>query len=461
MVQQQQQQQQQQQPVVATAKEEEKSGCPMHNADGSYSFNPMAMLRSPHGPTGRKPLDKMQVEQAIHAKSLESNKKNIKSESACPIKHSQNGGGSGSGSDDDQAVAVEYNVYAQPLHKDNNTPTGVANQLPAPTQTQALSTERVSSTIPKGGGSNTSTWTYPSPQQFYNALARKNKLGDTTEADMEAVVAIHNHMNETTWDKVLEWERVLSDDDNNSSSPKLLKFMGRPKDLSPKAALKHYILGHPLPFDRHDWTVLRPDGTTIRYVIDYYYDTHAKAPDQLPTIHDRSTPTQMMVDVRPALDSSHAFLGRTLYMPAAQASNKTKFATLSLFPTNQMKQQVQESIQVWKNIQNNTKEPVTEQDLTPDQANDVLKEFKQMLQQCTKQEKALDQCNSDQSCAKASLDYTMCQAKQRCPLQHGSLVQVLQSGSDEKVEAALQHVTMCVTNAHAEAQRAREQLSSF
>ncbi|EJK67851.1 hypothetical protein THAOC_11053, partial [Thalassiosira oceanica] len=61
--------------------------------------------------------------------------------------------------------------------------------------------------------------------------------------------------------------------------PSLTKFMGRPTDLSPKAAVKHYLLGHPLPFDRHDWTVTRtnPDGssTDVRYVIDYYHDDEA------------------------------------------------------------------------------------------------------------------------------------------------------------------------------------------
>jgi hypothetical protein len=34
--------------------------------------------------------------------------------------------------------------------------------------------------------------------------------------------------------------------------PKLLRFMGKPNDLSPKARLK-MLFGHPAPFDRHDW----------------------------------------------------------------------------------------------------------------------------------------------------------------------------------------------------------------
>jgi Cytochrome c/c1 heme lyase len=38
---------------------------------------------------------------------------------------------------------------------------------------------------------------------------------------------------------------------------------------SPLARLR-WLLGGPLPFDRHDWTIDRC-GTTVRYVIDFYY----------------------------------------------------------------------------------------------------------------------------------------------------------------------------------------------
>ena len=82
---------------------------------------------------------------------------------------------------------------------------------------------------------------------FYNALARKGKLdADTREEDMESVVAIHNCMNEGTWERILQWERVLcppDDSDNDSargrgSGPCLTKFMGRPTELSPKVSAR-------------------------------------------------------------------------------------------------------------------------------------------------------------------------------------------------------------------------------
>ena len=75
------------------------------------------------------------------------------------------------------------------LDPSNNMPVE-ANQRPAPGQSEIISTTRETSTIPKGG--TNSTWVYPSPQMFYNALVRKGKAEDVTERDMEAVVSVHN-----------------------------------------------------------------------------------------------------------------------------------------------------------------------------------------------------------------------------------------------------------------------------
>eukprot|EP01035_Chromulina_nebulosa_P003528 gene3528-4814_t len=92
---------------------------------------------------------------------------------------------------------VVYNVYSQPIDPANKMP-AAANQDVSPEQRIPLPTERVQSTIPKGGTEN-ETWTYPSPQMFWNALARKKKLEGVAEADMDTVIAIHNNMNENTW----------------------------------------------------------------------------------------------------------------------------------------------------------------------------------------------------------------------------------------------------------------------
>ena len=49
------------------------------------------------------------------------------------------------------------------------------------------------------------------------------------------------------------WERLHC---NKCKAVKLKKFMGRPKDHSPKARILH-LMGYKLPFDRHDWVVDR------------------------------------------------------------------------------------------------------------------------------------------------------------------------------------------------------------
>ncbi|CAN0289573.1 unnamed protein product, partial [Scytosiphon promiscuus] len=93
---------------------------------------------------------------------------------------------------------------------------------------------------------------------------RKGKAEDTGEEDMDVVVSIHNNMNERTWKKILEWEKirrcVLAW--GEGSEPRLLRFLGRPDDTAPKALAK-MMLGHPLPFDRHDWVVDR-GGDEVR-----------------------------------------------------------------------------------------------------------------------------------------------------------------------------------------------------
>jgi len=83
------------------------------------------------------------------------------------------------------------------------------------------------------------------------------------------VVAIHNNMNESTWMSVLAWEALSTGQPSSqvkAEPPKLLRFTGRPHDTSPKALLKQVVLGCPLPFDRHDWVVLRDDGEEVRCV---------------------------------------------------------------------------------------------------------------------------------------------------------------------------------------------------
>lgn len=50
---------------------------------------------------------------------------------------------------------------------------------------------------------------------------------------MNVILAIHNLVNEQGWSKIKEWEK-----EKGCENPKLLRFMGRPKDISPKARLR-------------------------------------------------------------------------------------------------------------------------------------------------------------------------------------------------------------------------------
>ena len=198
-----------------------------------------------------------------------------------------------------------------------------------------LPTEREASTIPKGDG--TGNWEYPSPQQMYNALLRKGY--DDTPADaVESMVAVHNFLNEGAWAEIRAWERTFAgglaagwrrcsggggqsgaweaaaapSDSDADDEPKLVRFMGRPGDLSPKARAVLFAgwlwpsrFSAEPPFDRHDWYVSRrmPDGSTreVRYVIDYY--SGPPEPTGEPVFY---------LDVRPAVDGPTAAVERMM-----------------------------------------------------------------------------------------------------------------------------------------------------
>lgn len=209
----------------------------------------------------------------------------------CPVKHEN----INNKPDDKICSSVEVDERNQMFKNDP--------QKPWPGQRIGLEKDRVISKIPKAKiGSieedKEETWIYPSEQQFFNALKRKG-WENTEEKDMKSVVSIHNHVNDIVWDKVMEYEKLHC---KKCPNPKLLKFLGRPKDKSPKALFKSTLLGYKDPFDRHDWTVDRC-GKEVRYVIDFYsgeMNPNQKANGQV----------GFYVDVRPALDSFQALSDR-------------------------------------------------------------------------------------------------------------------------------------------------------
>ena len=168
-----------------------------------------------------------------------------------------------------------------------------------------------------------SHWIYPSEQQFFHAL-RKKGWNDVTAHEIPSVLEIHNTVNERTWQQVVQWEQGMDLDPTTGGASsavetdlKLVRFQGRPTDLSPQAFFWTKLLRtmEP-PFDRHDWYVQKQprrqlssqsSATTStktefpvqRYVIDYYMiPPPPERPDLPPTPY---------VDARPALDAPRAW----------------------------------------------------------------------------------------------------------------------------------------------------------
>jgi Cytochrome c/c1 heme lyase len=273
---------------------------------------------------------------------------------------------------------------------------------------------------------------------FYNALARKNKLDDETkEQDMESVVEVHNHMNEQTWVQILQYEHTLqgphqqNQNEVESSTtptpplPKLLKFQGRPADLSPKAALKH-------------WYIERHDGAIVRYVLDYYAGV------------DHS----LHVDVRPALDTPRSLYERALSMPLAQWRRATDFTPLPLFPNDVLKAQYDESKDIWQNIiqggsRSGSATAGGTAAQTPMPTTTTVTNVANLLQtECRAAAAAISACTDVESaaCQKAAIDLTLCLGQRLCPTEYTALQRstTATTTDDDGIAAALQRLQTCV-----------------
>lgn len=213
---------------------------------------------------------------------------------------------------------TDNNSSSTTLNPFNNMP-NLTNEATTD-QNLHLTKDRTISNIPMGTEPQ-KKWEYPSAQQMYNAMLRKGKVSnsDNLQNDtIESMVQIHNFLNESCWLEILRWEQKYTD--LTGQSPKLLKFMGKPGILTPRARLHYYmsfvlpwVYERELPFDRHDWIVLRSKNVKkedvtvaltensndlinqwdqVRYVLDFY-----SGPDD-----ENGMPT-FSVDVRPALDN--------------------------------------------------------------------------------------------------------------------------------------------------------------
>ena len=128
-------------------------GCPMKKSDGSYPAMPGFGSLFQHPPVPGMPSELTATDDEADDET-----------SDCPAVQ----GSSSQLSTSINVTVQPYDVYSRPLELDptNNMPLSnpdnvARNSLPSKEQIVSLPTERVSSTIPKGG-TDGETWTYPS-----------------------------------------------------------------------------------------------------------------------------------------------------------------------------------------------------------------------------------------------------------------------------------------------------------
>ena len=189
----------------------------------------------------------------------------------------------------------------------NEMDQSISRSSPMPPSSSNLPTSRVISSIPRTslnpttdpsratanneqetGASASGHWIYPSENQFFAALKRKNF--NAQPQDMATIVPIHNAVNERAWKKILEWESGRGD--GKCGGPKLASFSGKNEHMTPRARL-NTLLGYAAPFDRHDWVIDRC-GTRVDYVIDFYEGRNERVPGK---------PLNFYLDVRPKLNT--------------------------------------------------------------------------------------------------------------------------------------------------------------
>lgn len=82
---------------------------------------------------------------------------------------------------------------------------------------------------------------------------------DTPADAVESMVAVHNFLNEGAWQQIVEWEQIFGEglkkgwqrckrgeeerlrntwkEPEATEQPRLVRFMGRPKDMTPRAVM--------------------------------------------------------------------------------------------------------------------------------------------------------------------------------------------------------------------------------
>ncbi len=250
-----------------------------------------------------------------------------------------------------------------------------------------------------------------------------------------------------------------------SSDAKLLRFMGRPENLTPLARLKMFFLGYDKPFDRHDWIVIRNDDTQVRYVIDYYFDETKSEQDKVPQLHDAYSIQSISMVARPAIDTFESVVDRIKFpILGFLGQIKTKQA-LRADTTSLGKEDEGEKKRSMTNYAYHAEDhDVKERTDVKNPLNHVLSvpnveaTFKQLQAQCRHCFLDVKKCNDDMmmeednnttttlKCTQAATALQLCMAKLLCKPEAVHFSAAVASGDEAKVDAAYTAMSVCIEN---------------
>lgn len=154
---------------------------------------------------------------------------------------------------------------------------------------------------------------------------------------------------------------------------------------------------------------------------------------------------------------------------------KSEFEPLPMMPSDTLKQSMDESKEVWANIQKSAKGNVEdkacdsnamEESVAESDAVKIAQQYATILKECQDVKTQLKNCDSDAECRKAFMGMTVCAGKVMCPLQHKSFADTLEAVNtgkeiDEmataKINIAFETLGECVAGNDKKASAAKKQ----
>ena len=155
---------------------------------------------------------------------------------------------------------------------------------------------------------------------------------------------------------------------------------------------------------------------------------------------------------------------------------RSEFEPLPLMPSETVKQSMDESRQVWENIQQTVRQSkgeaeacdssAIEETVSKADATKIAESYATILKDCNHIKTQLKNCGDDAECQKAFMGMTVCAGKVMCPLQHKSFVEALEGVSsgqeldemaNSKINIAFETLGECVAGSDRRASVAKKQ----